>query len=958
MLAVTNARRAGLTAALVLGLLVPTPAQGPGPGQGPRTQAHDPEFASLVKEWTTAPEFLSPLVDHLPLAEGVPTPKAVLGYHVGAPGKLTHTADLYRYYRALAAATPRVKVTTIGKTDEGREILVVLVADEATIADAESYRARLAQLADPRGLTPEAARDVIAKAKPIYLLTGGLHSGETGPPEMLMELAYRLAVDDSPLIRSIREHVIVGIVPATEPDGRDRYVDWYNRHLSGITEERDRVSGPPYWGKYVLHDNNRDINYSQLSMRALLDWYLQWHPPIVHDLHESVPFLYTFSGQAPQNPSLDPVLYAELPWFSNFEMAQLTKYGMPGVWTHGFVDMWSPGYLAFMSSNHNGLVRMYETFGNGGATTMKRQVAPRAGEGGGGGGAGQTSREWYRPSPPYKEVTWSMRNNTNYSQTAVLTGLQLAAEFPQVVLENFYTKSRNSVESGRTQPPHGFVIPAGQRDRTRVALLVNLLRVQGIEVGRATSDVKLSDGAYPAGSYIVKRDQPYGRLAKILLEKQDFPDANLRTYDDTGWTMGLMLQAEVKATADKAVLSVAVEPVTEVQLQGTLQAERTAGTIVVPNTGSNDMVTLRWRLATLAVDAAERPFTAGGREYAAGSFVIAAKQDGRDVTAAVRSAIATLGLDAIGLPAKPQVATHAVDLPRLAVYSTWGNTQEVGWVRHALDRFGVPFDLIYKERVRQGGLRAAYDVILVPNQGRSGKGLVYDIDLKGKPLDYRRSDAFPSLGAYGESDDIRGGMGLEGVLELQRFVDGGGMLMTLGAASFFPAEFGLTRSVNAQRTSAAFYAPGPIIEAEILKPTHPIFYGYTEKKVPVRYGNGPLLQVPEADRERQVLMRYPGGAAAVLSGLMKGADELRNRPAIVEVPVGSGRVLMFAGNPCYRWQNHGEFGMLFNALMHWNDLGTASEPPAANGTRASAAEGNGAQAPAPGHGSEDPVARP
>jgi hypothetical protein len=163
-------------------------------------------------------------------------------------------------------------------------------------------------------------------------------------------------------------------------------------------------------------------------------------------------------------------------------------------------------------------------------------------------------------------------------------------------------------------------------------------------------------------------------------------------------------------------------------------------------------------------------------------------------------------------------------------------------------------------------------------------------------------------------------MGLEGVLELQRFVEGGGLLVTLGTASFLPAEFGLARAVNAQRPSAVFYAPGPIVEAEILKPAHPVFYGYSAKRIAVRYANGPLLSLPEAERDQLVLMRYPGGSASVLSGLMKGADEILNRPAIVDVPVGRGRVLMFAGNPCYRWQNHGEFGMLFNALLHWNDV--------------------------------------
>ena len=267
---------------------------------------------------------------------------------------------------------------------------------------------------------------------------------------------------------------------------------------------------------------------------ALLSWYLDWYPPIIHDLHESVPILYTFSGQAPQNPTLDPILFGELPWFANFEMAQMTRYGMPGVWTHAFVDAWSPGYLGFMASNHNGMLRMYETFGNAGATTMKRKI-----EGESELSRDMASRQWYRPLPPHKEVEWSMRNNTNYMETGVLSALQLAAAFPKVILENFCRKCLNAVAAGRKGPPFGYVIPAGQQDMTRVALVVGVLQTRGIEVGHAATEIKAKEGNFPAGSFIVKLDQPYGRLAKILLEKQAFPDPNLRTYDDTGWTMGI-----------------------------------------------------------------------------------------------------------------------------------------------------------------------------------------------------------------------------------------------------------------------------------------------------------------------------------------------------------------------------------------------------------------------------------
>ena len=887
-----------------------------------RAQPMDPDFAKTVKEWTTKPEFSSPLVDHLPKSDTVPSPKDILGHHIGAPKILSYYEDMLKYYRALAAKSPRVRLVDTGKTDEGRPTVVVVIGDEATLKNIDTYRGYLAKLADPRGMTEAQAYEIIGKAKPIYHLMGGLHSGETGPAEMLMELAYRLVTEDSPIVKSVRDHLIVTITPAADPDGRDRYVDWYYKYKIDETKEEDNMGGPPYWGKYIFHDDNRDINYSQLPMRNILNWYLGWHPPIMHDLHESVPFLYTFSGQAPQEPGLDPILYGELPWFSNFEMEQMIKYGMPGVWTHAYVDMWSPGYLGFMSSNHNGMLRMYETFGNGGANTLHRRIVSPEGEGGGRGGAvagqatgGMTSREWYRPLPPYAEVDWSLRNNTNYMETGVLTGLQLAAAFPEIVLENFYKKSRNSIESGKKDAPYGYVIPGDQTDQTRVALMVNILRLQGIEVGRSAGEIKLKEGTFPAGSLVIKRDQPYGRLAKILLEKQVYPDPMLRTYDDSAWTMGLMAHVKVVESADTGVLAVPVTPVEKFEPKGSLSAG--AGAVVgyaVVDNGSVNLVSLRNRFKDVDVRVAEQSFTVAGKSVPAGSLIFDAAAAGR-----LKPAVEALGLAAISLEAQPSVPMHKAPLPRLAVYSTWGSTQDVGWVRYAFDYFETPYDLIYKERVKQGNLRAAYDVIVIPSQGRSAKTLVYDLAPKTKPLAYTKSDKFRYLGDYGSSEDITGGMGLDGAVEFRKFVEAGGVLITLGEASGFPAEFGITRSIEASRTSAQFYAPGPIINAEVLKPAHPVFYGYTEKTMSVRWANGPLLTVPRADRG-QILMQFPGGDTNVLSGLMRGAPEIRNRPAIVDVPVGQGTVLMFATNPCYRWQNFGEFRMLFNAILNYGNL--------------------------------------
>jgi len=196
---------------------------------------------------------------------------------------------------------------------------------------------------------------------------------------------------------------------------------------------------------------------------------------------------------------------------------------------------------------------------------------------------------------------------------------------------------------------------------------------------------------------------------------------------------------------------------------------------------------------------------------------------------------------------------------------------------------------------------------------------VFDIPMHGKPLPYTKTAEFKFLGEYGSSPDIRGGMGLDGLEQLRKFVEEGGTLITLGEASSVPGEFGITPDINVERPTKAFYAPGPIVTAKIIRPANPIFYGYTEETMPVRWATTALLSVPLRDKPN-VLMEFPGGPKNVLSGLMAGAEEIKHRPAVVDLQVGAGQVLLFATNPVYRWQNFGEYRMLYNALFNYKDL--------------------------------------
>ncbi len=508
-------------------------------------------------------------------------------------------------------------------------------------------------------------------------------------------------------------------------------------------------------------------------------------------------------------------------------------------------------------------------------------------------------------------------------QTGVLSALQLTASFPNLIVDNFYRKTKNSIESGKTDAPFAFVIPV-QRDMTRVAELVNILRVQRIEVGLASSEIKVSDGTFPAGSYVIKRDQPYGRLAKNLLERQSFPDPNLRTYDDSGWTMGLAMLTDVKEIKDKAILDVKTTIVKDAAVKGRVAGSGRAG-LAVAHFGSNNMIAFRYALRNVPMKIADKSFTAEGVEFPAGSFVIAPPAD----LAAVRAAVEKFGLTAASLTALPAAATHDADLPRIAMYSSWTGTQEIGWVRFTFDKFGIPYDLIYKERVKQGNLRNDYDVILMPTQ-QANRQAVYQAPA-ARPVPYMKDAKYRFLGMYGETPDITGGMGGEGVEAFAKFLDGGGTLITMGNAVRFPTELGFARTVDASgNTSSDFYAPRPLVNAEVLKLDHPVFYGYTEKIMPIKYLGGPLMTVGAPD-QAGVLARYVGGDEAVLSGLMKGAAEIRQRPFAVDVPggfTGKGRVVLFSNNPIYRWQNHGEFNLVFNTVMNWNDLAASTAKPA------------------------------
>jgi hypothetical protein len=426
----------------------------------------------------------------------------------------------------LEKATPRVKVFSIGTTEEGREMIAVAISSEANLKSLDANTERLAKLGDPRSIKFDdtEADTLVAQAVPVYYITGTIHSPETGAPTALMELAYRLAVDESPYIGEIRDGMITLITPVVEVDGRDRMVDIYKWHLA---HPKDFYPPLIYWGKYVAHDNNRDAMGVTLKLtQNVLNTYVSWHAQVLHDLHESVPYLYDNTvGDGPYNAWVDPLLVDEWQMIGSRNVADMTKFGMPGVFAHGDFDTWSPGYLMFVAAMHNGISRLYETFGNGGADTRERTLEPD-----------EYSRTWYRANPPLPKALWSQRDNNNYEETGLLTSLHYFNENKRLFLKNFYLKSKRSIQKPAAEGPAAYVFPA---DDPRASVQADLLRImlrQHVEISRAAVAFQLAlppkkekknakppaaeeknktpqptARDFPAGSYVIRMDQPYPR---------------------------------------------------------------------------------------------------------------------------------------------------------------------------------------------------------------------------------------------------------------------------------------------------------------------------------------------------------------------------------------------------------------------------------------------------------------
>jgi hypothetical protein len=938
--------------------------------QAPQPQKLDEEYTRLIKEYLQDPRISTELVDHMPASDTVPSPLKFLGRIPGQPGELTYAKDINRYYEELARVSPRARFWKIGQSEEGRDMVLLAIADEATIKDLDKYKDIAARLGDPRKTTEEQAKELIRTGKPIYWAASGIHSTETGGPEMLIELAYRLIVEETPFIQTIRNNVITLITPVIEVDGRERQVDTYY-HNKKLPQGAGRLP-LVYWGKYVQHDNNRDgmgqmLKLTQNMVKTLLDW----RPTIMHDLHESQSYLYVSTGTGPYNVSLDPIASNEWWLLAQTETMEMAKRNVPGVFTYGYYDGWTPNYLFWIANTHNSFGRFYEVQTYGPDISQNPLTL----------GATTTSREWWRPNPPLPSIKWGPRNNTNIQESGLLLAMNRVGKDRELYLENYWLKNKRSVEKGKSGPTFGWVIPAAQRRKSDAAAMVNDLRRQGVEIHRANAAFNAGGVSVAAGDYVIRADQPYRTLVDMYFSIQNYPPANPRPYDDTGWTMPYMRDVKTTAITDKAVQEAAMTLITsDVKAPGGV--EGSGPVLVVEHTADNALITFRFRNREAKMQVAEEDFDLSGHHFRAGALVIPGADRGR-----LEPMLRELGLSGWAVAAAPAVKMHDSTIPRIGYVHSWSRTQDEGWVRGAFDYYGIPYTYFADQKLREGNLRSRYDVIIFPHVGGTPQSMLAGVPRTGSaPVPYKKTADTPNLSELDQSDDIRGGMGFEGLQELGRFVQEGGTLITEGSATTLLAEYSM--GAVTVETPPGLFVRGSIMRGVFSDVKSPIAYGYEGKDLPIYFSQEPVLSVggggagafggggggggqsltPNAapltitpleagaapqtgaaaggrggrgggaagggrggaaggrgtggaeDRPRVVIQFPANPAEMLLSGTLSGGEALANRAAVVDMPIGKGHVVMFALRPFWRWQTQGTYSLGFNAILNWDHL--------------------------------------
>jgi Zinc carboxypeptidase len=785
-------------------------------------------------------------------AQGVPTPESVLGYRVGADRKLADWPQITSYFEKLAAASPAVSIQTLGKTTMGKPLFAAIISTPENVRRREEIFAAQRKLADPRILKSADEAAYYAHQPAVLVIQCNIHSDEIASSQMAMELAYRLATNDT-LQAELRNAVVI-LIPSVNPDGEEMVVEWYRSQLGTQWEGGEM---PWIYNKYTGHDDNRDwFMMTQVETRLVTHaLYREWLPEIFYDVHQqgaegSRLFVPPFLD--PVDPNIDPLIVRGIGLIGAEMSSALESRGKTGVVDHAVYDMWWHGGARSTPARHNMIGLLTEAASVKVATPITQVDSELTGH-----ERGLLKYERTVDFPnPWKAGLWTLRDIVDYELIASEALVHLASTERERYVRDFVTLGRRQIAQGESDSVKAWEIPEMQRDPSAAMRMEVALMLGGVELSVTDSSV------------IVPMAQPFRAHAKDLLEIQHYPKRLLwpggppeQPYDVTGWT--LPLQMGVRARALPAVPS-GTKPVASMR-ELTLPP---ASTINSKHTGE---------FASIARDLAAKhhvTITAGGSTNS------------------------------------KALSYTLTRLPRIAIYRPWTGNMDEGWCRWVLEQFNLPYVSLTDSVAKAGKLRDHFDVLLVPDMSlremRDGNSP------EDSPPQYAGGLGTAGIEAIREFVTNGGTLVLlDHASELA--TESLGVPVKRIVVPRRLTDETRSRAPGAGESAEPLYAPGSILRV-LVDTTNAISYGMPDTAA-VYFTNSVTFDVGAASQVR-VIARYPEkGEDILLSGYLQGASQIAGKAGAISAPVGRGHVVMFGFRPQHRGQSYGTFRMLFNALL-------------------------------------------
>ena len=836
----------------------------------------------------------------------IPTPEAFAGFPIGSDGNLLRWERIVEYFEILDEHSDRVLVEELGKTHNGNPFLLAILSSPENLGRLEQIQATQHRLAHPTGLTDQEIEELAWSSPAVIAVSCNIHATEIASSQMAVELAHRMATEDSRWMRNVLDNVVFLLVPSLNPDGQIIVTDWNNR-VRGT--EHVWSSLPWLYHPYVGHDNNRDAYMmTQPESRYMNQILFQdWFPQVYVDEHQqgqSGMRVFVPPFRNPINPNVHPSVWA-LAGRIGFSMYQaLHEAGFTGVgYDQRYTAWWQGGFLR--GAWFHNMVGMLTEVASANLASPVHQMEAKLGVRT---NSTKSRSDWLEervddpaaPMPPPTDTMprydypkpwlggkWTLRNIVDAELALTDALLESAANGKVRLIETQAQMGLDAIAEGEKGDPWAFVFPPDQHDPGALYRLLEALHFAGVEVEQAPKAFTADGKEYPAGAFVIRMAQPFRAYAKDLLEPQDHPDPRdlpagkmgEQPYDLTTWSLPLQMGVAVE-TVEKP-FEAALEMLSAIpKPEGRIKGRGSKGLLV--NATAN-------RASTLA-----------SRVWKAGGSVGRAEHGSLWVTGAPSSNLEDwareLGLEAHRLDGPPP-KVKSFRQPRVALYRPWTASMDEGWTRWLLEQYEIPFSPVRNADLQRDRLRQRWDAILLPGD-RSDSSLANGNTSKSTP------------------EEFRGGLGDEGRKRLREFVAQGGTLIVWGdAVGFAMRTFELPlRNALASVGRNEFSCPGSYLRVQI-DTTHPVAYGMPDEATAVFKNDAAFEPIPGFSYTGlNVIARYPG-EEILRSGWMRGERHLAHRIAAAEVRYKKGRVILFGFRPQFRAQPDNTFKLLFNAIQ-------------------------------------------